>query len=479
MTEHEIISLPCGRIRGQKTRSGYSFLAVPYGRAQRFRPPVPARWEGVLDCVEYGSCAPQPRQRGQTPADFSSFHTIGSEDCLNLNIWTKHIQPQARRPVVVYVHGGAFQYGRNSVPDQAGDRFMEEDDMVFVSVNYRVGILGFLELGAMDPAYRGSGNCGIWDLLTAIRWVRENIAQFGGDPEQITLMGISAGAKSIGALLTLPEIQESCHSVILESGCMQAFRTVETARRVARRYLAYLPSGSDPRTAPLDVLLAAEAKFCACDGNTCFFGPVLTAPFRPDWRERWESGERFHGRAILGGCRHELIGLVQKPGFSQRAEQVAMELFGSNGSLAIEKHRELVEASVESQEAWEQVFSDFMYRFYTTQLAEKLEAEGNSVWSYSFDYGIAGHGMGFGYLMLQLTPPGAAPSPESEAKARPIAEFMRARFRSFILSGDPGTEIWPRYQGGYKMVFDQNPHMEYRPDDTLTGFPDQVYALIN
>lgn len=476
MSEYEIVSLPCGQVRGRKTAQCCSFLGIPYGTARRFQPPVPARWEGVLDCLEYGPCAPQPRFRGPKPAD-RPFPMEGSEDCLNLNVWTKHTAPQAGRPVVVYVHGGAFQNGKNSVPAQAGSLFMEEDDMVFVSVNYRLGILGFLELGGVYPEYRGSGNCGMWDLIAAIRWVKENISQFGGDPEQITLMGISAGAKSIGVLMTLPEIQAACHSVILESGAMQSFRTVETAEQVAKRYLDRLPAGTDLLTAQLDTLLEAQADLCACDGSTCFFGPVLTDPFRPDWQERWEAGERFRGRAILGGGRHEMINQIRKPGFPEQAEQVAMTMFGDYGITAIEKHRELVERSVDSQEAWEQVFSDFMYRFYTTQLTKKLEAEGNSVWSYSFDYAPACHGMGFSYLMLQLTPPGAAPSPEAEAEARPIADFMRARIREFILNGEPDPELWPRYQGGHKMVFDACPRMEYRPDDTLTGFPDQVYAL--
>lgn len=339
------------------------------------------------------------------------------------------------------------------------------------------GVLGFLELGGVLEGYEGSGNCGMWDLLTAFRWVRENIAFFGGDPERITLMGISAGAKSIGALLTLPEIQAACRSVILESGAMQSFRTVETAREVARRYLNCLPAGMDLRTADVHTLLEAQADLCACEGSTCFFGPVLTHPFRPDWPERWAAGERFQGRAILGGGRHEMINQIKKPGFLERAEQVAGNLFGGNGALAVEKHRELLEQSVDDQEAWERVLSDFMYRFYTTRLADRLEQDGSRVWSYSFDHAPACHGMGFAYLMLQLSPPGAAPDPEEEAKARPIADFMRARIREFIVHGQPDEKLWPRYQGGHKMVFDAHPHMEYRPGDTLTGFPGQVYRL--
>ena len=471
MVEFETVSTSCGQVRGQKTSAGYSFLGVPYGKAERFRPPLPVTWKEPLDCLDYGPAAPQPNYRGEKPENLS-FQMVGAEDCLNLNIWTKWLDKKAKQPVVVYIYGGAFQTGRNSMPECAGDLFMEEDEMVFVSINYRVGVLGFLELsGIYGKEYRGSGNCGILDQIMAIHWIQENIASFGGDPEQITLMGISAGAKSIASLITLPEIQKICHKIILESGAMQSMRTWETANQVARRYLSYLPEGTDLRTVSADILVEAQARFCACDGCTCFFGPVLIDPFHSDWQERWEDGERFQGRAIIGGGRHELVKLVQKPYFLGQAEQIAMDMFGDNGVYALQKFKELTRRSVNPQEAWESVFSDFMYRFYSTELAKKLEADGNFVWSYSFDYGSAHHGMGFAYLMKHTSING------EENEGRSVSDFMRRQIRNFILTGEPDPKLWPQYQGGYKLVLDAQPHMEYRPNDTLTGFPPQTYVL--
>lgn len=379
MTEYPIVSLSCGQVRGKKTAAGYSFLGFPFGKAERFCLPVPAEWEGILDCLDYGPAAPQSNYRGRKPEGLT-FQLVGSEDCLNLNIWTKRLDEKAKLPVVVYLYGGAFQVGRNSVPECAGDLFMEDNEMVYVSVNYRVGVLGFLELGGVyGEKYYGSGNCGIWDLILALRWIRENIAAFGGDPERITLMGISAGAKAIGALMTLPEIQSFCHSVILESGAMQSLRTLETADLVARRYLSCLPEETDPLTVSADVLVETQAEFCACDGCICFFGPVLTAPFHSNWQERWNTGERFQGRAIIGSSRHELIGLVQKPYFPIQAGKIAMDMFGDNGTIAIRKYHDLARKYNNFQSDWETVFSDFMYRFYSTELVKKLEEDGSLV----------------------------------------------------------------------------------------------------
>ncbi len=278
----KIVSTDCGLVRGKRTDAGYAFLGIPFGRAERFCPPEPVTWEGVRDCLEYGPAAPQPDRQGAWPEGVPFSWNGSEEEGLNLNIWTKSTEKDANLPVVIYIYGGAFQVGSNSMPSRAGDLFMEDREMVFVAVNYRVGVLGFLEMGEIEPSLRGSGNNGIRDLLLAIDWVRRNIRSFGGSPERIALFGISAGAKSIASLLTLPQIQECCSQVVLESGAMQAFRTEYTARAVARDFLKFLPADTSPRDLKLGELLRCQAEFCGRAGATCFFGPVLTEPFAED-----------------------------------------------------------------------------------------------------------------------------------------------------------------------------------------------------
>ena len=478
--EYLQIGTACGPVRGKRWKEGGIFLGIPYGRAERFRAPEEVRWEEPLDCLEYGPIAPQPLRRGERPsASPLPFDMAGSEDgCLNLNVWSPRTEAGAKLPVVVYVHGGAFQYGCNSKPDCAGDRFMGEEEMVYISVNYRLGVMGFLELGkACGADYAGSGNCAAQDLLLALKWVQHSCACFGGDPERIILMGISAGAKAIGSLLTLPEVQALCHRVILESGAMQSFRTVETAEAVTERFLKYLPEGMDVRTAPAEEVLKAQAEFCACDGNTCFFGPVLTAPFRADWMERWEQGERFSGKAVIGGGRHELIRQAKKSAAEGRLEETADELFGKNGALARQLARERAEKGMDPVEAWEPVYSDFMYRFYSNALARKLEADGSEVWCYSFDYKEAGHGMGFFFLMGKIDPPEGPLTGAEAEEARRVSDSLREKVLAWIREDGAPEAVWPRYRGGNKLVVDAGTRMEYRPADAQEGFPAQVYCL--
>ena len=245
---------------------------------------------------------------------------------------------------------------------------------------------------------------------------------------------------------------------------------------VTRDYQKYLPSGCDLLDAPAETLVEAQAEFCACEGSTCFFGPVLESPFSAGWREQWNAGACFRGKAIIGSGYHELVGLTQKEGFLERAEQVAFDLFGKNGALAAEKQKELVREGTDPLEGWERVFSDFMYRFYSDHFAKTLEQEGNDIWVYSFDYPPARHGQGFFFLQGQVEMPGEELAEEKVAEARKISDFFRARVREFILNDEPDPNLWPRYQGGNKMVFDVNSHMQYRPSDTLEGFPERVFC---
>ena len=455
----------------------YFFLGIPYGRAERFRPPEPVRWQGEWLCTQYGPLAPQPNFRGKKPEGLD-FQMMGSEDCLNLNIWSTCLDRNARLPVVVAVHGGAFQTGGNSLPQFSGESFMDKEEMVFVSVNYRVGVLGFLELGQeYGGRYEGSGNCGMWDLLLALKWIERNIAAFGGDPDRIILMGISAGAKAIASLMTLPKVQAMCHRVILESGAMQSFRTRETAEEVSARYRSLLPEETDLRMAPAELLVEKQAEFCACEGSTCFFGPVLAAPFAPDWTERWKQGECFRGKAIIGCGRHEMIRTVQQPGFMEAAETIAGDLFGRNGKLASQIVKMLVQEGVAAAEAWETVFSDFMYRYYSFDLAKRLEADGNDVWCYSFEYGSACHGMGYAYLMKDLDYPEPIKDPLVRSRATRISEEMRRRIYTFIREDDLEEKEWPRYRGRNQLVFDEKIHVEYQHEDLRAKYPERVYTF--
>ena len=192
------VSTPQGTVRGAALqvdgRTVHTFLGVPYADSPRFRPPVPvAPWEGIHDCTVPGAMAPQNPDPFTPPSD--AFADLWDEDsCLNLNIWTP-APDGAGRPVMVWIHGGAYVTGSNNGGMHDGGPLASAADVVVVAVNYRLGAFGFLHLPELlGPEYADSSNLALLDLLEALRWVSRNIGAFGGDPGNVTVFGESAGA---------------------------------------------------------------------------------------------------------------------------------------------------------------------------------------------------------------------------------------------------------------------------------------------
>src|SRR6266480_5949943 len=242
-----IVETRYGKVQGSEQGSlsvwkGIPFAQPPTGQ-RRFRAPQPPEpWTGVLDATKFGPMAPQVQEAPESMigADRAVEQRPMSEDCLYLNIWSPGAD-QEKRPVMVYIHGGAFTLGSASDPWYDGTSFAATHNIVVVSLNYRLGILGFVylkDLAGADANY--TGNCGLLDQIAALEWVRENIAAFGGDPDQVTVMGESAGAISIGTLLGMPAAHGLFQRAILQSGAGSDLTTRSRATNVAQALLAKL-----------------------------------------------------------------------------------------------------------------------------------------------------------------------------------------------------------------------------------------------
>ncbi len=218
-----------GKIRGFLLRGVYCFRGVPYGAPtggeNRFMPPRPPEpWEGVRPAVFYGNSAPQEiydRSAESCSAfvDHWNYDEL-SEDCLRLNLWTPAIGDGKRRPVLVWLHGGGFARGNGIEQDgYDGENIARYGDIVFCSVNHRLGPLGFSDLaGAGGEKYRRSGNVGMLDIVAALEWVRDNIAAFGGDPSNVTIMGQSGGGSKVCMLAAMPAAKGLFHKAVALSG---------------------------------------------------------------------------------------------------------------------------------------------------------------------------------------------------------------------------------------------------------------------
>jgi len=257
-----IVETRYGKIQGTQKDAvlvwkGIPFAQPPLGQL-RFRAPQPlAGWTGVREATQCGAISPQ--------ASDGSFGTLPgpmSEDCLTLNIWSPGAD-DARRPVMVWIHGGSFVTGSGSTPWYNGTSFATQGDVVVVTINYRLGALGFLYLAEYaGEEYATSGNNGLLDQIAALTWVRENIAAFGGDPENVTIFGESAGAMSIGALLAMPAAHVLFKRAILQSGAAHRVNSNQIAANGTQSFLRELELGPHDMnrllTTPIDTLLRAQ-----------------------------------------------------------------------------------------------------------------------------------------------------------------------------------------------------------------------------
>lgn len=257
------LRLPCGQIRGQHVNGVHRFLGIPFAQpplgALRFKRPQPvADWEGVRDAFSFAKGAIQlPR-----PAELIPNDPGYSEDCLYLNVWAPEIP--GPHPVYVWIHGGANAAGRTATPVFDGESFARRG-IVFVSIAYRLGVLGFVDLSnLLGDQYLGSGNNGLLDQVEALKWVKRNISAFGGDPCRVTVGGESAGAKNVVSLMSMPCAQGLFQRAICQSGGGQTFADQTRANDLAKLILTNLPGGGNQAssllTATTEALLAAQAS---------------------------------------------------------------------------------------------------------------------------------------------------------------------------------------------------------------------------
>ena len=216
-----------GKVQGYILDDVYTYLGIPYGAstagANRFMPPQePASWDGIRPAMFYGNDAPQAHQdkwknNSSTFTDHWNYYDY-SEDCLNLNVWTP-APDSKKRPVLVWMHGGGFSAG-NSIEQDGyhGANLARAGDIVFVSVNHRLNVFGYSDLSAAGPEFATSGNVGVLDLVAALQWVHNNIANFGGDPGNVTIMGQSGGGAKVCDVLAMPSSKGLVHKVVGLSG---------------------------------------------------------------------------------------------------------------------------------------------------------------------------------------------------------------------------------------------------------------------
>jgi para-nitrobenzyl esterase len=280
-----VVETNAGKVRGVVNRGVLEYRGVPYGAStaapNRFLPPKPATsWTGVFDAFQNGHSSPQIPPAPSAIGSGLRGTALQGEDCLVLNVFTPGLSDGRPRPVMMWIHGGGYTYGSGSSLGYDGANLARSGDVVVVCINHRLNIVGHLYLGGAGDAYADSGNVGLLDIVAALKWVRDNIARFGGDAGNVTIFGQSGGGGKVSTLLAMPAAKGLFHKAIIESGSTLKQIPRDEAERTAARVLATLgltiARAGELQRVPIARLLAAMgAGSAAGGGGGMRFGPVV------------------------------------------------------------------------------------------------------------------------------------------------------------------------------------------------------------
>jgi para-nitrobenzyl esterase len=466
-----------GLVQGRERRGALFFGGIPYAAApvgrRRFRPTAPAEpWTGVRDAARPGPAAPQLPGTGLT----NSLPVHWDEDCLTVNVVTPATDDR-RRPVFVWIHGGNYRHGQGAVPWYDGAAFATAG-IVTVTVNYRLGALGFADLGALDPDLAGSGVAGTLDQIAALGWVRDNIAAFGGDPGLVTVGGESAGAFSVASLLASPAAAGLFHRAVLQSGAGHHVHDRDGSAEVARRFLERLgvasPAGAAEATVTdvLDAQVAVEAEVGDGFARTelrlpcgAFYPTVDPAaiPVRPV--DAIAAGAGSAVPVLIGTNADEttLFGMGQARDLRRVRHILGNELDDPDRVLEVYRRARPGATPAELLVA---VTSDHLFRIPAVRLAEARAATGAApTWMYRFSWrsrafdGALGatHALEIPFVFDTLDAPGVSmflgegPTPDG------LAAVMHASWVAFIRDGEPEPApglTWPAYGPADRPVLD-------------------------
>jgi para-nitrobenzyl esterase len=482
-TDAPVAETGTGKIRGTSIDGVNAFKGVPYGAPtsgrNRFMPPQkPAPWAGVRDALDWAGHAPQfPSSLKQRPelADLPGPRDTvpESEDCLTLNLWTRGLADGAKRPVMVWYHGGAFAFGSANMPRLDGTRLAAHHDVVVVTVNQRLNILGHLHLADLGgEGFANSGNAGTLDMLAALQWVRENIERFGGDPGNVTIFGQSGGGGKVSTLLALPAARGLYHRAIVMSGAAIRLTERERANKLAEAVLIKLGLTrlqlDELQTLPFERLIAAigpakdmvgppaAPKFDRYDFGPVVDGTVLSGhPFDPA-----APDVSADIPVLVGGTKDEMGSYLapddkvwERTLTEDELRTRVAAVAGEEVGRVVETYRRLYPGA-NPAERLISTLTDSNFRIRTLVLAERKAAKGRApVWLYSFDWETpvfggrlrAFHALDVPFVFDTIDLVG---STDRGPVAHDLACRMSATWATFARTGrpdNPAIPPWPAY----------------------------------
>lgn len=491
-----VIETASGRLKGYFYDGVHIFKGIPYAYAERFQMPHETSWEGILDATSYGYVCPLLEQDPPS-GELLVPHRYWPQDehCQNLNIWTKSPESGRKRPVVVWLHGGGYFAG-SSIEQAAYDGFnmCTEGDVVVVSLNHRLNILGYLDLSPFGEKYQNSGNAGEADIVAALKWIHENIDAFGGDPDNVTLFGQSGGGMKVADMIQIPEADGLFHKGLIMSGVGEE-RTLPICRgdgrQIVSALLKELGLGEDEceklETVPYYELAQAYKKVSpaiAAQG-----GYVGNAPLKNDYHYGNPLEDGFRERAyeiplMIGSVFGEFVFepvKCNKYALSQEEiEKRIGEVYGSHTKEAME----IFAKAYPGKHPMDLLDVDRAMRQPSKRLA-KLHAAGKKAKAYLYNftlefplqYGkIAWHCSDIPFFFHNTDKVESSNIPGVTKK---LERQIFGAFMSFVKTGVPSSEElpnWPEVTETEEptMIFDRTCEVRYHYDDDLYELIDRV-----
>jgi para-nitrobenzyl esterase len=484
-----VVDTASGKVRGALYQGTRLFRGIPYGGdtagKNRFMPPTkPASWPGVRDCTDWGHISPQHVSSGPVSdytkmVGWNNYRGGMSEDCLNLNIWTP-ARRGTKRAVMVAFHGGGFTSGSGNLVAIEGTQLAKKGDVVVVTVNHRLGALGYTDLsGAGGADYATSGVAGMMDCVAALTWVRDNIANFGGDPGNVMIFGQSGGGAKCSTLMCMPSAKGLFHRAAMQSGSTIKLTHHEVARKNADTLLAKLGIDKSDlnklQALPFEQIVAAQASA----------GPVVDGvvvprdPFDPD-----APAISADVPMIIGTCLEDQgLGMtdwdIDEAGLKAWTEtQVpgkSAEILAAYRKLYPAKRSFFIKAMIATDKAWR--------RNAVLQAERKTTQGAAAAYMYRWDWATPYDGGKFGAVHGTDLSMSFYNGDTDMGTGSPQAKLMAARLGSAYLAfaktgnpNNPNVPHWPPYNAGERpvMIFDNDTRLEKDPNHELRVMWDRL-----
>ncbi|HOW10602.1 MAG TPA: carboxylesterase family protein [Bacteroidales bacterium] len=486
--QEPVVKTTFGVISGSFNNDVYAFKGIPYAKAERFMPPQdPDSWNGIRECKNFG-----PVARQIVPWYPDSIQN--EKELFSVNVWTRGIMDGKKRPVMLWLHGGGFHVGASNDPMTYGEAMAKKGDIVLVSVNHRLNILGFLDLSACGEKYEKSANVGMLDIVKALEWIRKNIEKFGGNPSNVTIVGESGGGGKAGTLMCMPAASGLFHKAIIQSGTLLNVMTKEKSKSLGLAVLENLGLTPDDAekldTIPyMDLVKAGNEAIEKISGprkpgSPTMFGftpsadgvVLLQQPFSPGFADISKDIP-----LMIGTTLNELVSTAysEKDLTIEKAKERLAKLYGDR----TDQYIELFAKAYPDYTPQDLLSVDTVFRPFTIRTADARAVQGNApIYTYLFAWKSpvdgsskgAFHGLDIplAFNNVDLRPDWTGNSEE----AWKLADKMSSAWINFAKTGNPNVKgllpKWESYsaENGSTMYFDNVCRIVNNHDRELMNF---------